>query len=198
MSVERKSILGWETAGFLFTVALGSVLHFAFEWSGYWPPLALFAAVNESTWEHLKLAFWPALLFALIELPALRNRVRNFWAAKTLGLLTTPVLIVALFYAYSAILGRHSLLMDIAIFVLAVGLGHLVSYRAMARRPFGSRGRRILAVVLAAMVAAFALLTYLAPSFILFEDPATGQYGILDEYGDHDHEGEHGGSDEHQ
>ena len=49
----KKSILLWELAGIIFIVVLGSVLHFAFEWSGRWTPIAPIAAVNESVWEHL-------------------------------------------------------------------------------------------------------------------------------------------------
>lgn len=45
-----------ELVGIPFIVILGSLLHFAFAWSGYWIPVALVAAVNESAWEQLKLA----------------------------------------------------------------------------------------------------------------------------------------------
>ena len=35
----------------------GVLLHFAYEWSGNNPLVGAFSAVNESTWEHLKLIF---------------------------------------------------------------------------------------------------------------------------------------------
>jgi hypothetical protein len=47
-------------------VLAGSALHFAFDWSGHWLPLALIAAVNESVWEPMKLAFWPAVTWAVL------------------------------------------------------------------------------------------------------------------------------------
>jgi hypothetical protein len=53
----KNSILKWEIIGIVFIVLAGGLLHFVFEWSGSWRPLAIIAAVNESTWEHLKLAF---------------------------------------------------------------------------------------------------------------------------------------------
>jgi hypothetical protein len=53
----KKSILRWELGGIAFVVILGSVLHFAFEWSGRAIPIGPIAAVNESVWEHLKLGF---------------------------------------------------------------------------------------------------------------------------------------------
>lgn len=44
----KKSILRWELGGIIFIVALGTVLHFAFEWSGRAVLIAPIAAVNES------------------------------------------------------------------------------------------------------------------------------------------------------
>ena len=52
---------------FIFISILGVLLHFTYEWSGDNPAVGLFSAVNESTWEHLKLIFFPMLLLTLIE-----------------------------------------------------------------------------------------------------------------------------------
>jgi hypothetical protein len=65
--VNNRSVLVYELVGTVFMIILGSILHFTFEWSGGNPVVGAFSAVNESVWEHLKLAFWPALLFMLIE-----------------------------------------------------------------------------------------------------------------------------------
>ena len=40
---------------FIFISVLGVLLHFTYEWSGDNAVVGLFSAVNESTWEHLKL-----------------------------------------------------------------------------------------------------------------------------------------------
>ena len=63
MAARTGAIVSWELASAAFMVLAGSGLHFAFDWSAGWPPLALIAAVNESIWEHLKLAFWPGPYF---------------------------------------------------------------------------------------------------------------------------------------
>lgn len=44
---------------FIFISVLGVLLHFTYEWSGDNAVVGLFSAVNESTWEHLKLLFFP-------------------------------------------------------------------------------------------------------------------------------------------
>lgn len=75
----------WETVGIVFIILVGATLHFVFEWSGCWRPIAWLAAVNESVGEHLKLALWPAVAFALAEYLAFGSRMAGFWAAKGIG-----------------------------------------------------------------------------------------------------------------
>ena len=66
MTSRSRSILRWEITGAIFIIVIGLALHFVFSWTGGWRPVAVVAAVNESIWEHLKLAFWPGLLWALL------------------------------------------------------------------------------------------------------------------------------------
>jgi len=176
----RKMILRWELAGIAFIILVDSALHFVFEWSGYWRPAALIAAVNESMWEHLKMAFWPGLIFALVEYPFIRKAAHNVWVAKGLGLLTMPVVIVALFYGYKAILGRDYLWMDISIFALAVVAGQLVSYRILITPRMGRSVQWSGMILLIVLIVAFSSFTYRPPRLFLFEDPRTHEYGILD------------------
>ncbi|CAB5095417.1 hypothetical protein D3OALGA1CA_1174 [Olavius algarvensis associated proteobacterium Delta 3] len=95
--------LKFELLGIIFIFFAGSAFHFIYEWSGYRKIVALFGAVHESTWEHLKLAFWPDLLVALKEYPSIGDKMNNFWVGKSIGLFAMPVLIVMIFYSYTAI-----------------------------------------------------------------------------------------------
>jgi len=179
--MEAK-IRRWELAGAIFIILVGSALHFAFARSGYWRPMAVVAPVNESVWEHLKLGFWPGLAFTLIEYAALRKRVNNYWIAKSAALFSIPALIVALFYAYTAIAGDNVLAADIVVFVVSVGVGQWISYRTLLaqKAPSSIGGMAVVALVI--MVAAFSLLSYHPLRLSLFRDPVTGEYGILDAY----------------
>jgi hypothetical protein len=176
----RKMILRWELAGIGLIIVAGSALHFVFEWTGYWRPAALIAVVNESTWEHLKLAFWPGLIFALVEYPFIRKAAHNVWVAKGLGLLTMPVVIVALFYGYKVILGRDYLWINVSIFALAAVAGQLVSYRILIAPRMGQAAQWSGVILLLILIAAFSSFTYRPPRLSLFEDPSTHGYGILD------------------
>jgi len=174
----KKLILYLEISGIFFISFLGSALHFVFEWFGEWPPLALIAAVNESVWEHLKLAFWPGMMYALIIYPLLKSKTKNFWIAKTVGLYAMPIFIIVMFYSHLAIAGKSNLVYDITTFVLAVAVGQLLSYYLMIKDIFQRRFKIIAIVLLILITAVFCLFTFFPPKFPLFRDFVTGKYGI--------------------
>ncbi|MGA8848465.1 MAG: DUF6512 family protein [Dehalococcoidia bacterium] len=173
-----KRILVWEIGGIIFIVVLGTLLHFVFEWSGRWIPIAPIAAVNESVWEHLKLGFWPALVYAALEYSRFGKSANNFFFAKTLGIYLIPITIVVLFYSYIAILGHDLLIADILIFVVAVIVGQLVSYKLLMVSPLPARLNRFAPIALAILGILFVLFTFYPPHLSLFRDSVTGLYGI--------------------
>ena len=175
----KKTILIWELVGIIFIVLLGSMLHFVFDWSGQLKPIALIAAVNKSLWEHLKLGFWPALLYAVIEYRYLKKSTYNFLLAKTTALYLIPISIVILFYSYTAILGYNVLVIDILIFTIAVAIGQLASYKLLTSRQFSRPLNRFALIALAVIVLMFLLFTFFPPHLPIFRDPVTGGYGII-------------------
>ena len=56
---NQSKIFKFEVFSIIFVFILGTLLHFAFEWSNQNALIGTFSAVNESTWEHLKLLFFP-------------------------------------------------------------------------------------------------------------------------------------------
>lgn len=154
----------------LAVVVLGVVLHFAWEWSGRSSVVAVVAAVNESTWEHLKLAFWPALLLTPIQ-RRLYGPAPGWLTAAAAWSLLPPVLIVVVFYGYTEVLGTHYLAADIATFVIAVFVGELAGHAMLPMRGTPAvRASAIVALTIAAV--AFATLTFAPPPYFLFEVPA--------------------------
>ncbi len=63
----KNNILPWQITGFAVTSIGGTLLHFLYDWSGQNRFAAIFSGVNESTWEHMKLLFFPMFAFALIQ-----------------------------------------------------------------------------------------------------------------------------------
>jgi hypothetical protein len=171
--------LRWELGGIAFIIVLGSVLHLAFEWSGRAVAVAPIAAVNESVWEHLKLGFWPTIIHAALEYRRFGKLVDNFPSAKTIGIYLVPITIVVLYYVYTAILGQGLLQVDIAIFVVAVILGQLVSYRLLIASPLPARLNRFIPIALAVLGVLFVLFTFYTPQLPVFRDPVSGGHGIV-------------------
>ena len=78
----------WETVGLLVVLAAGNLLHFVYDWSGGWGAAAAFSAVNESTWEHMKLLFFPMFLFSVVQVCCLGRNYPNFLAARGVSTVT--------------------------------------------------------------------------------------------------------------
>ncbi|MCX7911599.1 MAG: DUF6512 family protein [Dehalococcoidales bacterium] len=172
-----KSLFRWELAGLIFIVVVGAALHFVFDLAGGWRPLAVIAAVNESVWEHLKLAFWPALAFSIAEFFFVRKISPNFFAARATGILLMPVSIIVLFYGYTAFM-EDALAIDILIFVLAVAIGQSASYRILTMRPLPAWLNTGGIALLVIMTGAFGTMSFYPPSWEVFRDPLSGGYGI--------------------
>jgi hypothetical protein len=174
----KRSVLKWELIGIAVISVLGSALHFAFELSGEWPPIGIIAAVNESVFEHLKLTFWPTVIYAAITYRLLRDSTSNFIIAKTVGVYVMPVTIIVLFYAYTTLTGIENFSIDIAIFILAVAAGQLISSRIlkMAQLPQWLKWLSLAFLIILALI--YGLLTYYPPHVPFFQDANTGTYGL--------------------
>jgi hypothetical protein len=160
-------------------ILLGSGLHFTFEWSGNQAIVGLFSAVNESVWEHLKLAFWPTLLLLIFQYPYLFKNTRNFFLAKTLGICTMILTIPIIFYGYTAFSGESIFIIDILSFIFAVIFGQLVSYKLLIYKKLSEKYNLISIIALIVLGIAFMVFTFYPPQLPLFQDPISGGYGII-------------------
>jgi hypothetical protein len=175
---SNRSTFFYELVGMIFIIILGSVLHFTFEWSGNQPLVGLFSAINESVWEHLKLAFWPALLFALIEYPILKEVVNNFAFAKTIGVYLMVIMIPVIFYSYTAVTGKSIFVIDISSFIVAVIVGQLSSYKLLKYRKLAGNFNKVSLIALVLLGLTFVLFTFYPPQLPIFKDPITGKSGL--------------------
>lgn len=181
----------WEALTVVWICVAGSALHFAFELSEYWRPMAFLAAVNESAWEHTKMYFWPGLLAALVQYTYTRDVTHNYWLGKGLALAITPVLIWCTYFSYMGWVvstgGKASLPTMLMIMVFGISAGQGVSWYFLTRPPLAPDTRRYGLATMAVMTLMFSTFTYLPPRVFLFENffcyQYTGEYGILADYG---------------
>jgi hypothetical protein len=191
MTLKTNSkLLLWELGCVFWICFAGSSLHFAFELSDYWTPLALIAAVNESVWEHLKIYFWPGLLYTLVQYTYTRNIANNYWLGKGVALIVTPIVITLSYHTYiywvTSSGAKTSVGAILMIMFFGVLVGQLCSYKILTSERFDFVARRHVAAGYASLVLMFSTFTFFPPPFFLFENylcyKYTSEYGILSDY----------------
>ncbi len=177
--VKENKLIKSQTIVILFSLVLGTLLHFTYEWSGENLFVGSFSAVNESVWEHLKLVFYPMLIAMIIEYFFVKNVSKNYLEAKTIGIFTAISFIVVTFFTYSGIIGTSIIVIDILIFIISIILGEYVSYKLMKRSDESTVTTEVLSIIiLIFLLICFVIFTYLPPEVNLFRDVTTGIYGI--------------------
>lgn len=126
-----KHWIGWG----IFVLAAGSLWHFVYEWSGETWLVGLFFPVNESTWEHMKLVFFPIAISGGFLTGRFRKEMPGILGSVCAGALVGTWAVPVLFYTYSGILGRDVMALDLLTFAFSVAAGFLV-----IRRMAGSDG----------------------------------------------------------
>lgn len=160
----------------IFTIILGTILHFTFEWSNNNLFIASFSAVNESTWEHLKLIFFPMLITIIISYFYLGNDFQKYLCTKTIGIIIAMLFITIFFYTYTGILGTHYAILNIGSFIFSVILAEYITYIRM--KYITICNTKIPIMILLLLSTAFILFTYFTPEINYFKDPITNNYGI--------------------
>ena len=176
----KKKVLIWEITGFLVVCALSGVFHFIYDWSGKQTWIGFFCPVNESTWEHLKLLFFPVLIFSAIEYIWIRKESKNFIAARGTGTVLGMFTIIAVFYTYTGILGNHYLWLDLVTFFIGALVTFLYTNYGMKRYREKTSTTIMAIVVFILFFAAFVIFTYYPPHIGLFRDPISTKFGIID------------------
>ncbi|PIT97324.1 hypothetical protein COT77_02035 [Candidatus Berkelbacteria bacterium CG10_big_fil_rev_8_21_14_0_10_41_12] len=174
--ISRLSIVGA-----IFVIVAGTLLHFVYGWSGDNFIVGLFAPVNESVWEHMKLAFIPLIIFGFIDYAYLGSKVKNYCFALMKEVGVAIVFIIAVFYIYTAFTGDSILWVDISSFIVGVILAKWTGYLILTDRfkKYEFRGLNTLsAIILAAIFVFFIYATLNPPHVGLFRDPVSGGFGI--------------------
>ena len=174
--MKQRSIL-WQAAGFALVTFGGTILHFLYDWTGGSILVAPFSGVNESTWEHMKLLFWPLFLFALVQRLFFRDQ-KNYWCVKLAQILLGLVLIPVLFYTYNGAFGESPDWINIAIFYITALLVFFFEWWAF-KRDWPPCKRPLLAFSVICLIGVlFVVFTFATPQIPLFQDPLTGTYGV--------------------
>lgn len=173
----KKSISFWQFIGFISTAIGGTLLHFLYDWTNQSVLIAPFSGVNESTWEHMKLLFFPLFIFALIQSRFFKE-YDDFWCVKLAGIATGLILIPVLFYTYNGAFGKSPDWLNITFFFISAALAFVLETRLFKSEKMRCRTPMISFAVICLIGLAFILFTFFPPQIPLFQDPITGSFGI--------------------
>lgn len=172
----RKNRL-WSLWGFAITSLLGTFLHYLYDWTGGSVIAAPFSGVNESTWEHMKLLFFPAFIFAIVQSFFFQNR-EDFFCIKLKGIALGLSLIPIIFYTYNGVIGKSPDWINIAIFFISAAAMYIYEARQLNKDQKLCKTRILAIVILCLIGLLFGIFTFFTPEIGIFKDPLTGTYGI--------------------
>ena len=173
----KKSTNRWQLIGFISTAIGGTLLHFLYEWFEEAVWIAPFSGINESTWEHMKLLFWPMFIFAVIQSFFFRDR-QDFWCIKLRGILLGLILIPIIFYTYNGAIGKSPDWLNITIFFLSAAATYLYETRRFNIQSLNCTSPKISITILCIIALLFIIFTFKTPKLEIFKDPITQLYGI--------------------
>ena len=162
--------------GFVVISAAGTIAHFLYDWT-HNRIVGLFAAVNESTWEHIKIALTPTFLWSLYD-GAIYGLNPNYFLAKLLSLLVLIFFIPFIFYSYQRISKRPILAVDILTFYAAILLSQITFYTFIDLAPVSLFLQYLATLGTFIVFGAYMTLTLEPLKSLIFKDPITGKYGF--------------------
>lgn len=175
----KRVLSRWQWMGFALSSLGGTLLHFLYDLTDKSVLIAPFSGVNESTWEHMKLLFFPLFIFALVQSRYFKG-YENYWCVKLAGIAAGLILIPVLFYTYNGAFGKSPDWLNIAIFFISVGTAFLLETRLFKNDGLRCKKPWLAFGVICLIGVMFVAFTFAVPQIPLFKDPLTGKYGITD------------------
>lgn len=160
--------------GIFVILLIAGPLHFTYEWSGENFFVSLIAPVNESIWEHLKMVYWPTLLWWVLGYALFRNRIglsgMRWGQSMSVSIILGMLIIVLWYYTWAGAFGIEASWVNFSSMVSVV-IGQLLAihvYRAAKPRWVYFVPGMIIVVSLAFMSGFF---TYYPPALPMFVSP---------------------------
>ena len=169
-----KYLKRYTIIGIVFVLITGTLAHFLYSWTGNNYIAGLFAPVNESIWEHMKLLFFPMLLYSIFLIFRFKGSYPCITSSLSFGILTGTLLIPIFYYTYTSVLGKNIFILDIGTFLLSIFITFRLSYKltlSCKLEPYTI----LLCCLICVLLICFLLFTYNSPDAKIFEDPAASR-----------------------
>ena len=171
--MKKNSLLKYEIISTILIIIIGTILHFTYKWSNNNWLVGIFSAVNESTWEHLKLIYYPMLLSILFGKYYYKNQYNNYVCVKTKDMIISIIFTIVFFYTYSGIIGKNYGFINILSYVVSIIVGQIYSYKHINK--YCNKKINILLLILLIL---FIIFTFSPPHINIFLDPVNKTYGV--------------------
>lgn len=166
----NSKLLTYTIVGVILVSIFGTLLHFAYDWSGQNVIVGLFTPVNESTWEHMKLLFFPMLLYVIYEYYQLKTEFPELLWNGFISVLAGTFAIPILFYTYTGIIGRNYTVANISVYYISVVIGFCISYFCVEKE-FSKNAKALISLLMIWMTLLFIAFTYNPPNIGIFLEP---------------------------
>ncbi|MEO0166818.1 MAG: DUF6512 family protein [candidate division WOR-3 bacterium] len=161
---------------FLYLIIF-SALHFGYDLTG-WSILTPFCGIDESIFQHLKMAFWAYLFASLIEYLVIQKRINakaSFWYARLLSTIFVPWFVFLIWYLAPAIRGKtDSNIIELLWAIFSSYLSGIfagITEKTAERFEFNTSIRIVLIVFIIISAFLFIRFTYSLPWVDMFANP---------------------------
>ncbi len=158
-------------------LVLFSILHFGYDLTN-WSFLTPFCGIDESIFQHLKMAFWAYLFTSIIEYLLIKKRIENnssFWYSRFLSTVILPWYIFLIWYLVPAIFGKTgSSTVELFWAILSSylsGLFATIVEKNTGKCRFDSASRIVIIVLLVISAFLYIKFTYQLPWVDMFVNP---------------------------
>ena len=155
---------------------VGTFSHFLYDISNHNKVIGLFSAVNESTWEHVKIALTPTLLWGLIDGLIYGNNP-NYFLAKFISLLIIIILMPVLYYGHKAIIKKEIFILDIISFYVVIITSQYLFYVLLRINATPYIIEYISCIGIFLLFGGYMIHTLMPAKSFMFKDPITNKYG---------------------
>ena len=165
----------------IVSILLGVFLHFVYDLSGNNVIVGMFAPVNESVWEHLKLILIPFSIFGITFYFYTKQKFSNIFLITLLGNVVGMFVVTTLYYLGTKIFAEENMIYNIIVFIIGMISSYFIFYLGIYNKDFHeeTKDSTLLGICSLALLFTIFLTSTFSPIKInLTQDPITKTYGI--------------------
>lgn len=173
---ELMDILACGLASFTI-VGIGCLMHFLYDICHENKAVAVFAAINESVWEHIKIGLTGFFVVTFVDF-TMFGGMYNYWIAKAFSIGAFVILIPVMYYFIRSCMGRESVVAGVIEFLVGVFVSELIFMTILNGLKAQVWLFYVAFIILFVILGAYVMFTWVQPKLPIFMDIRNGKYGF--------------------